>query len=39
MNISSCFDPYLETVYIQQEDKNMSQMLDQLIKEESWTVG
>ena len=37
--ISSCFDPYLDTIYIQQEDTNMKEMIEQLVREETWTVG
>eukprot|EP01097_Dermamoeba_algensis_P003624 TRINITY_DN2496_c0_g1_i1.p1 TRINITY_DN2496_c0_g1~~TRINITY_DN2496_c0_g1_i1.p1 ORF type:complete len:440 (-),score=105.80 TRINITY_DN2496_c0_g1_i1:19-1338(-) len=35
--ISSCFDPYMH-VYIAHEDKAMSDLIDRLLKEESWSV-
>ncbi len=35
--ISSCFDPYMD-LYIAQEDRNMKQMIDHLLEEETWTV-
>lgn len=35
--ISSCFDPYMD-LYIAQEDRNMKEMLEHLISEETWTV-
>eukprot|EP00026_Physarum_polycephalum_P002742 Phypoly_transcript_02750.p1 GENE.Phypoly_transcript_02750~~Phypoly_transcript_02750.p1 ORF type:complete len:836 (+),score=180.82 Phypoly_transcript_02750:116-2623(+) len=35
--ISSCFDPYMD-LYITQEDRNMKEMIDNLIADETWEV-
>jgi hypothetical protein len=35
--ISSCFDPYMD-LYINQEDRNMKEMMDNLIADETWEV-
>ena len=35
--ISSCFDPYMD-LYIEQEDRNMRDMLNNLTAAETWVV-
>eukprot|EP00026_Physarum_polycephalum_P000791 Phypoly_transcript_00792.p1 GENE.Phypoly_transcript_00792~~Phypoly_transcript_00792.p1 ORF type:complete len:859 (-),score=180.78 Phypoly_transcript_00792:53-2629(-) len=35
--ISTCFDPYMD-LYIQQEDRNMREMLNNLVAGETWLV-